>query len=433
MMAAQRKELLPGAYLTTICTKKFKTGMLSVNLMLPLAAETASLNALLPSVLRRGTAHYPDMIDLSAALDELYGAAADVDVRKRGEAHCIGFRAVFIDDAYAPGGENLLRETALFLGDLLLRPAMQNGSFCPAYFEGERENLLRRIRAQKNDRRLYARLRLLANMCAKEPYGTDRLGTEVSASSISPQMLLDRYQQILNEARIEFFYCGSASPSQVEQAVLNGFQGLPHHRPAQIETLFFSRAPSPEPKVVMEEMDISQARLALGYRSGIRMQDEDYPALLLFNAAFGGTVTSKLFANVRERMSLCYEIGSMVEKHKGLLLVAAGIAPEAYEKASDEIANQLQTFVQGKCTKQELEDARRALLSGIRSTSDSQIRLEDFYLNQAVAGLWYAPEDLAQKVSSVTADAVLETARHIQLDTIYFLRERGCKNAKNSL
>lgn len=434
MMAAQRRELMPGVHLTTIRTRKFKTGTLSVNLQLPLSEETASLYALLPSVLRRGTARHPDMEQLSAALDELYGATADIDVRKRGEVHCVGFRTVFIDDAYAPGGEALLEQAALFLGDLLLRPATRNGRFYAEYVESERENLLRRIRAQKNDRRLYARLRLVSNMCRSEPYGTDRLGTEETAAAITPKKLFSIYNQVLSKANMEFYYCGSAPPGQVELAILEGFQGLPRFRAAKPpETEVIRQVLSPEPRQVREEMDLSQARLALGYRTGSCIRDEHFPALLLFNAVFGGSVTSKLFANVRERLSLCYEIGSLLEKHKGLLVVSAGIAPEAFEKAGGEIENQLKAMREGDCAPQELEDARRTLVSSLRSITDSQIRLEDFYLGQAVAGLTYGPKELAQLVADVTAEQTYEAARRIQLDTIYFLRGREQIHAAETL
>ena len=70
-----RRRLMPGVHLTYIQERKFKTNLLSAQLVSPLRRETASANALLPAVLRRGTARYPDMECFSRVLDELYGAS----------------------------------------------------------------------------------------------------------------------------------------------------------------------------------------------------------------------------------------------------------------------------------------------------------------------------------------------------------------------
>ena len=66
-----RRRLMPGVHLTYIQERKFKTNLLSAQLVSPLRRETASANALLPAVLRRGTARYPDMECFSRVLDEL--------------------------------------------------------------------------------------------------------------------------------------------------------------------------------------------------------------------------------------------------------------------------------------------------------------------------------------------------------------------------
>lgn len=106
--------------------------------MTPLEAETASENALIPAVLRQGTADHPDLESLSAALDELYGGAIEPVVRKKGETQCVGFVASFLDDAYTLEGETVLEGAAALLGELLLRPYTQNGWFLPGLCPGRK-------------------------------------------------------------------------------------------------------------------------------------------------------------------------------------------------------------------------------------------------------------------------------------------------------
>ena len=115
-----RRELFPGVWLRTVHTNKFKSAYMSVSLLTSLEGDTASANALIPEVLRRGTAKHPDMESLSAALDELYGGAIEPIVRKKGETQCVGLVASFLDDAYAMNGEQVLEPAVALLGELLL-------------------------------------------------------------------------------------------------------------------------------------------------------------------------------------------------------------------------------------------------------------------------------------------------------------------------
>ena len=230
MSEVTRRELMPGVWLRSIHTGKFKSAYLSVTLLTPLEAETASENALIPAVLRQGTADHPDLESLSAALDELYGGAIEPVVRKKGETQCVGFVASFLDDAYTLEGETVLEGAAALLGELLLRPYTQNGCFCPDYVRGEKENLIARIRGQMNDKRRYATHRLVEEMCREEAFGVDKLGDVAHVETITPQSLWERYQTLLASAQIELYYCGSAKPERVEQAMRQALAGLPQAR-----------------------------------------------------------------------------------------------------------------------------------------------------------------------------------------------------------
>ena len=119
-MEVSRRELLPNVYLTAVETDKFKSGVLSATLLTQLNRENAASNALLPSVLRRGTVRCPDMAALQTRLDDLYGAAVEPGVRKRGEIQCIGFRAAFCEERYLPGSPSVMADTARLLGELCL-------------------------------------------------------------------------------------------------------------------------------------------------------------------------------------------------------------------------------------------------------------------------------------------------------------------------
>ena len=226
-MEVIRKTLADGVHLTYLPARKFKTSLLSAQFVTPLRQETASAYALLPAVLRRGTVTCPDMGSMAAKLDRLYGASIDYTVRKKGESQCVGFVASLIDDSFAPGGEKLLEPVAELLGELICDPATERGRFVPSYFESEKNNLLDAIRSLINDKRDYADRRLLQELCADEPYGVSRLGSEATAEKLQPKKLFDQYRELISTAQLELFYSGSADIRRVESALQSAFSALP--------------------------------------------------------------------------------------------------------------------------------------------------------------------------------------------------------------
>ncbi len=418
-----RRELYPGVWLRAVHTNKFKSSYLSLTLLCPLDRETASANALIPSVLRRGTGKHPDMESLSAALDELYGGAVEPVVRKKGETQCVGFVAGFLDDAYALEGEAILEPAAALLGELLLSPCTENGVFRADYVEGERQNLVNRIRGEINDKRTYAVHRLTQEMCGEEAFGVDKLGDEAHARAVTPAALWARYQDLLRTAAVELYYCGSAEPDRVERALKAALSALPVNGDRTVPDCDVRLTAPPEPRLVEEAMDVTQGKLSLGFRTGgLTCWEEEYPALALCNAIFGGSTLSKLFLNVREKLSLCYYASSALEKLKGVMLVSSGIEFDKFQTAKDEIMAQLEAVRNGEIEPWELEGARRTMVSACLSTLDDQARQEEFWLGQAAAGLDETPEELARQYEAVTMDQVSAAARKLELDTVYFLK-----------
>lgn len=422
-MDAVRTEILPGVALTCIKTDKFKTGCLSISLLTQLSRENAAKNALLPMVLRRGCTRLPDMEKISAELDMLYGARIEPLVRKFGEIQAVGFYADFADDAFVPKGAKLLEGVAALLGELLLSPNTRGGLLLPAYVDSEREKLLDMIRGRINDKRSYSVARLLELMCYGEDYAVSRLGSEDEAENINYQKLTRHYRELLAVSPVEIFYCGSAEPERVERVLKDALLNLPRGEiDYEIGTDIRMNTMEEEPRYFTEELDVTQGKLAIGWRMGDSMEDPDSAAIRVFNAVYGGAVTSKLFENVREKLSLCYFASSMTDMHKGVMVVSSGIEFEKYDEAKDEIFRQLEAIQNGELTPEELSYAKRYTASSLRTMTDSPGALENFYLSQTVEGLDYGPEELAALCEEVTKEEVVEIAGNMCCDAVYFLR-----------
>lgn len=425
-MEFNRNELMPGVFLSHLRSDKFKTACMSVTLLTQLRRETAAMNAVIPFVLNRGTTRYGDMEQLSRRMDELYGAAVEPVVRRIGEIQCIGFYGSFPEPDYLPGGEALLGDTCALMAQLLLDPATRGGLLLPQYVDSEREKLLDIIRSRMNDKRSYALTRCIEEMCCYEDFAVSRFGSESEAENIHYKKLTRHYRELIQTCPVEIFYCGKTDFKAVSAAMREAFSTMPRGEiDYDIGTDLRMNAVEDHVRFVEEEMDVTQGKLVLGFRLGECMEEPDIPALYVFNAVYGSGATSKLFMNVREKLSLCYYASSAVYLHKGIMLVSSGIEFDKLDAARDEILAQLDSVRRGEITDDELRSAKKSVASDLRAVQDSIGELEGFYLSQALDGLDYGPAELAALAEDVTKEDVQEIAKSIECDLIYFLKGSG--------
>ena len=414
----QRTELMPGVWLNSVQTDRFKTGCFSINLLQPLNEADAAPNALVPSVLLRGCRSYPDMTAISARLDTLYGASVGTLVRKKGEVQTVGLYADFLEDRYA--GEPLFSQIMDFMGSILFDSCLENQGFVASFTAGEKQNLSNAIAARINDKRSYAVSRLLKNMFPGEAYSVPRIGEAYTLENVTGQNLLSRYEAMLQTSPIELFYLGQQSCETVAKTVRQMLAALPagSRQGARTQTAFIAHPV----RYVEESLDVTQGKLTMGLRTEITAQDSRYPALMLLNAIFGSGMNSKLFLQIREARSLCYYAGSSLDKHKGVMIIDSGIQFEKYQEAHDGILEQLELCKNGQITEEELEAARVFLLSSLKSAMDSPGRMDDYAVGQACAGLTEGMEELSRSLEQVTMEQAVEAANTLVLDTVYFLK-----------
>ena len=412
-------EILPGITLRCYPDHRFKQSCLSFSMIRPMCAEEAALNALIPAVLLRGTQAHPDLQTITWKLDDLYGASLSTQVRRVGDYQTTGLYCAFLEDRFAMTGDEILAPMVDFLRELLLEPALEDGIFRTDYVESEKKNLISTIESELNDKRAYSMSQLLRTMCKADSYGIPRLGDKESVSAITPKDAYGHYQKCLRESPIHLFYVGSAPAESVANLLKPLFASIDRNcidLPGQTP---FRDAGGCH---VTEEMDVAQGKLCMGYVTPITNRDAEFVAMQVMNTIFGAGMTSKLFQNVREKMSLCYAIGSGYYGSKGILTVSAGIDFDKEELTRQEVARQLDAMQQGHITDEELTAAKEALLSSLRSTHDSPGSIEGYYATAALSGLKLTPDTYMDAVRTVTKDQVAAASRTLQPHTTYFLK-----------
>ena len=411
--------LLDGVTLRCVRDHRFKQAALSIQFVRPMLREEAALNSLLPAVLLRGSESYPDIRAITNRLDELYGASVGTIIRRVGDYQTTGFFCGFMEDRFALEGEQILEPMMALVRDLLRQPLLEDGVFRRDFVEGEKKNLIAVIDAERNDKRAYAGSQMIRIMCREDSFSIPRLGDRDSAGAITPEELYRHYGNMLRESPVELFYVGSAEAQTVAEAVKPLFEGLER----RVMTLPAQTAyHAVEPAEHTEMMDVSQGKLCMGFTTPVTLRDPDFVTMQLLNLIFGAGMTSKLFMHIREKLSLCYDIGSGYHGAKGILSVSAGIDCQEKDRVIREIEAQLEACRKGEITEAELEAAKQAMYSSIRSIHDSPGGIEGFYATAALSGMALTPEQYRAEVEQTTVAQIAAVARDIKLHTVYFLK-----------
>lgn len=415
----ETKTLLPGVTLRAFHDTRFKQGALSLQFVRPMSSQEAALNALLPSVLLRGTRRCPTLRAITEELDQLYGASVSPLVRRIGDYQTTGLYLSFMDDRFALPGDAVLAPMLSFLREILLDPLTEKGCFLPALVESEKKNLISAIESDLNDKRVYAMGQLLKIMCREDSFGIPRLGEPEQVASITPEGLWNHYQEVLRTSPIEIFYVGSARPEEIARLLEPLFASIPRACASLPPQSPFHSCPGQDS---VETMDVAQGKLCMGFITPITNQSPEFPAMQVLNTLFGSGMTSKLFMNIREKLSLCYSIGSGYYGSKGIVIVSAGIDFQQENRTREEVLRQLDACRNGEITDEELAAAREALLSTLRATHDSPSAIEGYYATAALSGLDLTPEGYMDAIREVTREDVVSAANTLTLHTTYFLK-----------
>jgi predicted Zn-dependent peptidase len=414
-----RKELAHGVAFSAIRDPKFKHNRLSVSFVVPLREETASDYAMLALLLRKGCRSCPDFTKLNQTLDSLYGADLASDVAKIGACQIVSFSVTTIDSRYALHEENLLRRCAELLRSVLLEPLIENGAFPAHDVEIERRFLIDTIEAEINDKRAYAVTECRRLMGKNDPASLCKYGTIEGAQRTTTETTAAAYYELLRTARIEISFTGSG---EWEDA-LDIFGDAFAPRGDDMSEFVLPRIRERADQITehTDTFDVVQSKLVMGFRTGARPTLTEQSAIRLAVAIFGGTPSSKLFLNVREKLSLCYYCSARYDRAGAVMLVDSGVESENIIPAREEILRQLDDLKRGDFSDETMQNTRLQMVNALRGVSDSAGAIEDWYLNRILIGEMSTPEQEIELLEATTREEIIEAANRITLDTVYLL------------
>ena len=417
-MSAQPKvvEIGEKIRLLRVQTAPTKTTCVSVDLLMPLGVRTAEYTVL-ASYLTHCTEKFPSLHLLNERLELLYGAALSCSTAKVGEGFRVSFQVTCLNDRYALDGERISEAVLNLLLDLLLCPYLENGTFAKNQTATEIRLCIEDLESEMNDKRAYALRRMIETMCQDEPYGirTDALLKEVRA--LTPDDLLQAWKQLLREAHICVCAAGDIAFDALEENLKARFAEIPR-QPISIETVFVETCEDVTEET--ETMVLNQSKLVLGFRSGMTSPDDNFYAERVMVDVFGGGPYSRLFTQVREKLSLCYYCSARLNRQKGIVVVQSGIESENKQAALQEILRQLSVMQNGEFTDDALQASKAAIADLFRSVDDMPETAVTYYA-QFIDTPLCTPAEFIRGIESVTREDVVAAAKRMSLDTVYFL------------
>ncbi len=404
---------------------RFNTARLTAAMFLPLREETAAMYGILPDLLTRCSAAFPDVMQLSRRLSRLYGATLISGVSRIGEHQMLTLTVRCIDDRFALQGEAIAKEAAELLLSLLFHPHLsEDGYFDLEDFEQEKRCLCERIAAEINDKRAYAHQRGDRLLAGDDPYGVSAIGTAKTAAALDRETVTRAWQAMLKTAKFQWLYVSGDDGEAVKDQIKAAFVG--RERAVDFGQTDPSFVPLPSPRRETERMSVNQAKLVMGFRLTAHEPDQKaVAAARLMTALFGGGPQSLLFRHVREEMSLCYYCQARFDRYKGVLTVDSGVAPADIKRAETAILEQLDRVARGDFSDETLEASRQSLIHRLRDHENLQSSIAGWYIGQSLCPRFLSPEEAIAQVNAVTREEICRMAQTVSPVSVYTLLPEG--------
>lgn len=412
-----------GIDILSVPANQFKTNEIALSLLMPLSAETASLNAIIPMLLCRSSREYKTINELNSRLAYLYGAILAPSVSKVGEAQLLKLGITCVDDRFSFDDEKISKSCISLLLSLLFEPKLdENGCFYEEDIEREKRILTEKIESEENEKRTYVLRKAEEAMFNGEPYAVSRFGTKENVALITKESAFAQWEKIIETSKVLLTVVGSADAADYANELKEKFLTVNRNYTPVGEAVFKPFAENVNE--ITEKIEVNQGKLVLGFRVNMKPDDERTPAMRSFTDVFGGGVYSKLFTNVREKMSLCYYCSARYVRKKSFIIVQCGCEEENMDKAVNEILNQLNEIKKDNFD-YEFESSKIGLSDSINSVNDAPETLEGWYSVQLGEENFKTPSQSAAENNAVTKKQIIECANLVSLDTVYKLVSIG--------
>lgn len=410
-------------HINVLPTKKFKTTMVTFKFMAPLDYKTITARSILSKVLVRATQQWPNDKALNRHLSSLYGAYINSFVSKFKDKHVITISLEIANERYLKDSTPLFEKGLKTLKELIWNPLIIDEQFNENYVAQEKSLLTKKLEAMIDNKAQYSFLKLMNHMFENEPYKYLATGQVEQIPHVTAKNLYDTYKSMLHNDDCAIYVVGNVDKQNVIDTIQENFNIKPfkfesNNRPEHIDQ-------NKSSKFIIDNDEVDQAKLNLGYRFPTYFGKENYYAFVVLNMMFGGDPSSVLFNEVREKQSLAYSIHSQIDGKNGFLFVLSGVSASKYEIAKDTILDEFEKLKNGNFDDGKLELAKKIIISHRHESTDRPKSIIELLHNQVLLDKPQSEEEFITAINAVTREDVIKLANEAMLDTIYVLTKGG--------
>ncbi len=416
----KRTNIGEGINLNEIYDPKFKSDRIKISFVTALKKEIEEANAILGTVLVTSNSEFKTRTELAEKLAGLYGTTLVAGFSRVGNYQRLDLAVSFIGDRYTIGGEKISTQAVKQLLNCLFRPDITDGKFNDSYFRLRKQELIDNLRSSVNDKRSYGYMQAESRIFEGEPCSVSAKEEIQWAQKVTQEDLLRQLDYLKKSAAIEISVCGGGETSEAMEMVKQEILSLERENVEKISYRYKSKLKE-EVMECVEEMNVNQCKMYMAYKSDY----DDIYVCKVFQCLLGCTPFSKLFSNVREKLSLCYYCTAAYRDLKGTLIIDSGVEEQNIQKARTAIEEQLAAIRAGDFTDEELYNTKLYMCGLFKANYDSAVDTMSWFETQNTRGTSYTPEQQSELVMNVTREQVMECAGSFKPDTVYILKNSG--------
>ena len=242
------------------------------------------------------------------------------------------------------------------------------------------------------------------------PLAKSIIGTPKSLQGITRNVVKKYISEEYTRDNIVISVCGSMNQDHVCELFESKLTALSSEKTPKT---YEEAAYKPSYKVKIK--DIEQSHICLGLK-GLSLNDDRYYTLALLNNIMGGSMSSRLFQNIREEKGLAYSVYSMSSSFTktGYFNIYAGVSHEKIKDALIGIQDELKLLKTEGVTQEEMQTAKEQLKgSYIFSLENVNGRMFSIGKNMLLLNKIYTPEEVMESIDAVTMDDVREISEMV--------------------
>ncbi len=412
-----------GYRLHLIKSNNFKTISFKIVFWNELKKEDLAYRNMLVNNLLFSSHKYNTNRKIAIRKEELYSADIYGKTYRKGTQIVTEICLSSIEDKFAEEGN--FRESLEFLFDCINNPNINNGAFDETSFNITKDNITNSIKSEKENPNFEAYQKY------KELIGKDKvfvgsiLGTLEDVENITPSSLYEYYKTFFDDNHIDIYVLGSVEEKDILD--IDKYLKFGSNHISYTSTYVNYEKDYSEKE---EDSKFNQSKLFMGGSIKSLTEHEKKYESIIYNIILGNSPTSKLFQNIREKMSYAYTISSSINRLDGMFVISAGISSKNYESTKNEVMNQIKEMKQGLFNDKDINDAKEVILSIIEEINDNPWSIIDHYNNYLYFGA-DTIENQIQEINKIQKDDIVNVANKINIDTVFLLKEDEYEEIQN--